>query len=199
MDGNARQPWDQFLNPDILRANLIQASVYIAAFEILEDAIVERIYDFYVVGYRKAGISGIVSDTQYNCEVLNLNKSPIYASLQWLKNAEAIVDSDILMFTRVKQCRNKIAHEMDHILDMGLPPEFADCFGEIVLLLDKIERWWIINVEIPTSPDTVTEDINDEDVTPGGVLLVRVLLDIALGSEDASRYYYDRLKHPSRT
>jgi hypothetical protein len=43
MDGKARQPWDQFLNPDILRANLIQASVYIAAFGMLEEVITERV------------------------------------------------------------------------------------------------------------------------------------------------------------
>jgi hypothetical protein len=151
------------------------------------------------VGCREAGIAGIVPDTQYNREVLSLNKSPTYASLQWLVNVGGIVDSDIEVFTQVKQCRNKIAHEMDHILDMGLPPEFADCFGEMVLLLGKIERWRLINVEIPISTDTMTEDIKDENVIPGRVLLVRVLLDIALGSEDASRYYYDRLKHTSES
>jgi hypothetical protein len=38
---------ESFLSPSILRTNLIVVALYIAAFELLHDSIVERLRDFY--------------------------------------------------------------------------------------------------------------------------------------------------------
>lgn len=43
---NSSTRWEDFLNPDVLRPKLISASIYLAAFELLKDAIIERIEDF---------------------------------------------------------------------------------------------------------------------------------------------------------
>ena len=190
MDENTRQAWERFLNPDILRANLIGASTYVAAYELLRDTIIERIRDFYLI---EADADGMTNDTEYRSDVLSMNRSPVYASLQWFKQSGAINDDDILAFERIKECRNTIAHEMDKILDGGLPPSFSDCFNELVSLLSKIERWWIVNIEIPITSDSVKGNINAADVIPGRILLIQMLFDIALGSEDASKFYLNKL------
>lgn len=54
MDEQIRKSWENFLNPEVLRPNLIMASLYIAAFEMLKDTIVERIRDFYITGFDKS-------------------------------------------------------------------------------------------------------------------------------------------------
>ena len=47
MDRDVRQLWVDFLNPQVTRARLVVASIYIVAFEALKDSIVGRIRDFY--------------------------------------------------------------------------------------------------------------------------------------------------------
>jgi hypothetical protein len=51
----------------------------------------------------------------------------------------------------------------------GLPTDFAERFGDMTTLLDKIERWWIVNVEIPTNPDFdgKHEEIDESGIIPG--------------------------------
>jgi hypothetical protein len=41
MDNNNQAKWERFLDPGVLRPNLILAPLYIAAFEILKNSIIE--------------------------------------------------------------------------------------------------------------------------------------------------------------
>ncbi len=81
-------------------------SVYIAAFEVLKIAIVERIRNFYFPGF---GENAPRIDPKYQAEVLAKNKSPVYASLDWLKESRVINDDDMATFERVKGLRNDLA------------------------------------------------------------------------------------------
>lgn len=49
---------------------------------------------------------------------------------------------------KAKECRNLLAHEITKMLMEGLPLGFSERFNDMVYLLDKIEKWWIVNVEI---------------------------------------------------
>ena len=51
MDDKSKASWETFLNPETLRPNLIAASVYIAAFELLKATIVDRIKEFFTNGF----------------------------------------------------------------------------------------------------------------------------------------------------
>jgi hypothetical protein len=188
MDDKTRISWENFLNPASLRANLIVASIYIAAYEILKDAIVDRIRDFFTNGFDE---SGWRLDPKYQSQVLSTNRSPVYASLAWLKERDAIDDADLVTFERVKELRNKLAHGLKGILYEGPPADFAERLSEMITLLDKIERWWIVNVEIATDPDLHDKEIDETMVIPGPTMWLRLLLDIALGSEEESKKYID--------
>ena len=48
MNNTHRDEWERFLNPEVLRANLMLASIYIASYEILKDSIINPIKDFYI-------------------------------------------------------------------------------------------------------------------------------------------------------
>ncbi len=189
MNSNVRQSWEAFLNPDVVRPRLIGASIFIAVFESLKDAIVDRLRDFFWTGFDE---SGDKIDPKYQSDVLVRNRSPVYASLDWLKEMNAINDADILAFERVKTCRNALAHNLFSVLGSeGLPPDFEQCFTELVALLRKIEVWWITNVEIPTNPDYDGQEINEDGIIPGRLLTLQVLCDIVLGDEESSRFYYN--------
>ncbi len=87
MDPKFQQSWENFLNPAILRNHLISASIYIASFEALKDAVIGRTRDFFWNGFDQAGDR---IDPKYGHDVLSRNKSTVYASLDWLKEMGAI-------------------------------------------------------------------------------------------------------------
>ena len=136
MDEKIQASWERFLNPETLRQNLIVASMFIAAFEILKDNIVDRIKHFYITGFDQTGWR---IDPKYEAEVLRRNRSPVFASLSWLHEHEAINKQDIKAFEKVRNCRNEIAHELPRMLTEGIGQDRASLFAEMVRLLKKIE------------------------------------------------------------
>jgi hypothetical protein len=193
MDEDFQAEWERFLNPKELRPNLILASLYIAAFEILKKSIIERIRDFYITGFDE---NGWIIAPEYLQQVLSKDKSTTYASLKWLLESQAINDDDIEKFNKVKECRNLLVHEITKFLSKGLPPEFPICFNSMVTLLDKIERWWIINVEIPLNSDLAekAEGIDENGIVPGPILSLRLMVNVALGSDENANDYLNEFK-----
>jgi len=197
MNAKVRQSWEDFLNPEVMRPVLLSASIYIAGFQALKDAIIGRIRDFFCYGFDE---SGDKIDPKYQSHVLSRNRSPVYASLDWLKYMHAINDTDIEVFERVKTCRNRLAHRLFPMLGSeGLPQDFEECFGEMVALLHKIEVWWIKEVEIPTNPDFDGKEIFEDGIRSGSVISFQLLCDIALGDEDRSRFYIEEFRKQARS
>jgi len=176
-------------------SRLVTASAYIAGFELLRDSIVDCIRDFFCCGFDE---NGDIIDPKYEADVLSRNRSRLYASLNWLKEMSAIDDTDMASFERVKACRNHLAHQLlKGVSKEGKPADFIECFVEMARLTHKIELWWIKNVEIPTSSDFEGEDIDENGIIPGTVIGLRVLCDIALGTDEQSRFYYEEFKKQS--
>jgi len=163
LDDKVNKSWENFLNPEVLRPNLIIASIYIAAFELLKNTIIDRIRGFYTMGFDG---NGRRIDPEYQSEVLSKSRSPVYASLEWLKEAKAIQENDIDIFESAKKHRNDLAHAIMGMLAEGLPSDLSARFSEMVSLIDKIERWWIVNVEIPTNPEFDGEHIDESGIVP---------------------------------
>ncbi len=186
MSDKVQRSWERFLDPAVLRPNLIVASIYIAAFELLKNAIVDRLKFFYTLGLDE---NATPTGPEYQSDVLARNRSPVYASLEWLKESQAIDDDDIAVFERVKKLRNHLAHALSRMLAEGLPSDLTIRFHEMVSLLDKIERWWLVNVEIPTNPEYDGQEVDAEKVIPGVIMSLRLLVDVALGSEEESKKY----------
>lgn len=192
MDPKIRQAWEDFLDPAVMRPRLISASIFIAAFETLKDAIVGRIRDFFTFGFDEKGAH---VDSKYKDDVLCRNRSPTYASLDWLKEQGAINESDLASFERVKSCRNHLAHDLFRVVGSeGLPADFEVALQDMVGLLGKIERWWISNVEIPTNPDFDGEEIDHDGIVPGRLMMLQVLCQVALSPEEQSRVYLEEFK-----
>jgi len=55
--------------------------------------------------------------------------------------------------------------------------------------LNKIEKWWIVNVEIPINSDIHEKEIDENGIIPGPVISLQIMLKVALGSEEESRRY----------
>ena len=192
IDPKVRKSWEGFLNPDITRPRILKAAVYIAGFEALKDSIVSGIRDFFWEGFDE---SGDIVDPKYQSNILTRNRSPVYARLDWLKEMKAIDDGDVSAFNRVKVCRNTLAHKLfTAVAEDGLPGDFEQCFTDMVALLRKIEVWWIVQVDMTTDPDYDGSDIDENKIVPGPVMGMQLLVDIALGDDHQSKFYYDEYR-----
>jgi len=157
----------------------------------LKDSIIERIRDFFSSGFNQ---KGWIIDEKYNTEVLNLNSSPLYASLSWLKNMNVIDDKDVEEFEGIKNCRNELVHEMNNFVSRGPRCDPLALFSKMIDLLQKIEKWWILNVEIAADPDLHDKNIDGDGIVPGPIMTLRLLSDIALGTEEESKFYFNEFK-----
>lgn len=193
MSDDVKKSFEDFLNPDLMRVRLIAASVYIAAYEsLLKAAIIERPKEMYTTGWSEK--EGFIEDSKYKEEVLSRNRSELYASFDWLREHGAVADTDLAVLDHVKTCRNHLAHRLLQFLGReGLPPNFEQCFGEMVELLHKIEKWWIVEVELPCG-GVRPEDVDVDGIIPGRVITLRLMCDIALGDENTRKYYYEESK-----
>lgn len=190
---NRKASFENWLDPDKLRPNLIAVSLYIAAFELLKASIVDRLKDF----FSTPGCAN--PDAEYVTEVLSRNASPLYASLSWLKELNVISDADAASFERIKRLRNSFAHAITGTLTDGLPPEFAPLFAEMNLLLTKIERWWIINVDVTIDPPFDGKEIDENVVMPGSAIALRIIMDVALGPDSEAKQYIDAFRSQKST
>jgi hypothetical protein len=189
MKKNIRWAWERFLNPDTLRRNLILASLYIAYFEILKESIIGRPKDFFATEWTE---NGPIESDKYKIQVLFRNKSTIYASLAWLLENNIIDNNDLANFEIVKNSRNELAHELTELIIKGIGLHHLDAFDKLIYLIDKIETWWIINIEIPINDDFMDKEIDISHIVPGAVAMLQVLLDVALGDEEHSKIYYEK-------
>jgi len=185
MNDHARR-WEELLNPEITRERLISSSLFITAFEFLKQSICDRIKDFYCFGFDESG--GLL-EPKYQTEVLARNRSPVYASLSWLQENGAIEQSDIDTFERIKAARNQLAHNLYELVAGNFPSGHVELFTELVELIRKIEVWWLVNVEIPTNPDYDGQEIREDAIIPGPVIMLQLMLEVASGNEQFLQHF----------
>jgi hypothetical protein len=188
MDEKVKASWERTLHPETLKTNIITASIFSIAFEMLKSSIIEKIESFFTDGFDE---NGTIVSSEYKEKVLSLNRSPLYASLKWLQDMDAVDDKDIERFEHIKKCRNTLAHEMLTFASSGVDFDVAEAFGEMIALLRKIEIWWIENLEMAINPEAYPENLDLEQVIPGPVWSLQMLIDVALGPEEDARKYYD--------
>jgi hypothetical protein len=187
----ARRGWAKFLNPDILRSNLIVASIFLAAYEMLRASVIDRIRSFFSNEFRDG--EWIASqDHQTNC--LALDKSPLRASLLWLKQMSAIDDADIARVDRIREHRNELAHDLPKFLGTADADVNVQLLVGIYELVAKIDRWWIREVDMTTDPDFDGREVTDEDIASGNMLFIQIMLRIATG-EDSGVFWEEFQKH----
>lgn len=192
---NIDQVWEAFLTPEVLRGKLISASIYLAAYQMLKDSIIGRLKDFYTFGFDEQGDH---VDPRYEHEILGRNRSVLYASLSWLQERGAIERDDVATFEKLKECRNRIAHDMSRLAMAGSDFGHLHLFPDLFTLLKKVETWWVVNVEIPTNEDFDGVEIDQEGIIPGPIMTVKIMLDVALGSEAEATAYLKAFREQRR-
>lgn len=168
--------YNKFLNPDAIKSNLILSALYLTAYELLKDAIIDNIRDFFSFEYKDGKT---IPDKQYEDEVVRVHKYLLYASCLWLKRNDVITESEVEEIENIRKHRNQVAHELPKLLsdiDLNLNVGY---FLRIRELLEKIEIWWVKNVEIPVNPDFDGVEVNEKDIRPGRVMALDYVISVA--------------------
>ena len=193
-DTDVVQQWTNFMDPDRLKPNLELIALYITLYEMLEDTIINKPRDFY-------SVVDVLDEKGYNADVLSLydpgccplirkGNKVLISSLLWWRKFEAMTDGDIKAFSKCKIRRNELTHEMFSSLAKGLDETFMEDFYKMYTLFCKIERWWILEIEIPTNPDFDDKDpadIDEDGVISGNMIVLSMVLDIV--TSGSNKYY----------
>ncbi|MGX8884023.1 hypothetical protein ACWWD9_12515 [Methylovorus sp. SPW-M1] len=131
----------------------------------------------------------MVIDDKYKKAVLSRNKNPLQASLDWLTENQVIDADDVESFERIRTTRNLLAHELPAMVMGAKNLKHTERFQELVALLKKIEVWWVVNMEIPTNPDFDGQEIDEEGIVPGPVLMIQMMLEVLSGNEELLKHY----------
>ncbi|VAW31253.1 hypothetical protein MNBD_CHLOROFLEXI01-3923 [hydrothermal vent metagenome] len=170
---------DRMLNPERLRINLLLASLYLTAYEVLMNSIIQRIDDFFVPisddfngpPHLKDNHQQLRSrmESRYEQEVDQKFSAPInyklIPSCKWLQKNGVISSEEIDEIKKIRDHRHHLAHtlpelifsEIDLVVDIGH-------FMRIRELLKKIQLFWI---RIDMDSKGIGEDVSDDDISGG--------------------------------
>ncbi len=186
------EKWIEFLEPNNLKENLLSASLFIAVFESFKDYVIDEVKFFYNTGFSDGKYT---FDDKYNSDVKSLDKSLIKSSLIWLRNNSVIDDVEIELYDELIQYRNKLSHELMSLLFEGLPEELPIKYNQLIELRIKIEKWWILNVDIPASADdNLSSDIDESDIITSSQMLNQLIIDMLSGDEKKATFYQNEFK-----
>lgn len=181
--------WKNILDTDVLRGNINLIAMYIMVYELLEDIIISKPKDFYTLiefdeearqKYKDYVLSLYDKNAYPN---INTKNKELIASLIWFKTADAIDDNDINIFAEARTLRNVITHEMISTITVGTV-KIVDQFVLMYRLFCKIEKWWILEYEVPISGQYKPEEIDEDGVMSGNMILLEIIIDILVNNSN---------------
>jgi hypothetical protein len=194
--------WLNFLNPNTLRDNLIRASMFLAAFEMLENSVINGLRGFMCFEYDES--NQLVDSDHYKDDVLDRHRSRFAASLEWLIENGAANADDRDCAQRIREHRNLIGHELPKIIASSEHELDETLFDDLYNLVAKIDRYWIRELEIPSNSDFDHLDpyeIPDSEITSGNMIFLGMMRDIAIGDAGDEMYnaVVDALRQSQQT
>jgi hypothetical protein len=194
MSQDTTDSWLKFLNPESLTQNLTRAALYITCWELLKEAVLDQPRDFFTHEWRDG--EGIPSPT-YKTEVLSLDRDPLIASALWFRDQQAITDDDIHTLRALRTHRNDIAHELPKFLGSKEFDVRLDLLTGMFHFVEKIDKWWIQNIEIPTNPDFDHRELTQQEldaVASMRMVFMNLLVSVANGDQTHLQQIYEGFK-----
>lgn len=175
--------WKNILDEDILKTNINFVAVFVMNYECLKEFVIEQIRDFYSEHYYMDGDRTVCEESGiYKQKVRVLDKNIENASLKWFIDAGAITQEDYDTYQNIRRRRNDITHELLKNLNVGFCEDDAQLFADMIRIYNKLDKWWINEIEIPTSADDIPEDYDRDGVCGGQALMLSIINEIVFGN-----------------
>ena len=180
-----------------LQENLTAIALFIGLYENMIDLLKERVESFLSDGaafdsegnirykhtdtYRKAIKQRIVDEKG--------NKNELKAVMLWFVDVGAISMQEYEQFLKFKDFRNSYAHNMTQHLWDGLSQTDVELLISLYNFYTKIDKWWINEIEIPTSCYETARKQEIENVESGSHMIFAMIFQTLYG--DKSNEYLD--------
>ena len=173
--------WKNIFDENILRPNVNFAAMFVLNYECLKDYIVNQIRDFYAEDIQFKGDEMVCRESKtYQKDVRELDKNIENASLKWFIEMEAITQEDYDTYQKIRKKRNDIIHELLKNLSDGFTEYDIELFAKMISIYDKIDKWWINEIEIPISGEDIPDDYDRNAVCGGQAIILSIINSIIL-------------------
>ena len=163
--------WMKFLDESEVKFQLITASLYLTAYDLLIDTIVRKIEEFYTDGFDENGF--IISD-KYKTQVRGIYKKDIVlASTKWLVQNKVITESESERIKIFKAHRNVLAHELTKMISDSDANTKTEFIAEIRDIYFKVQKWWFVEFECQINPDL--SHLDTDKLNYNEVLMMQML------------------------
>ena len=187
--------WNNILNEDVLKFNINFAALFVLNFEGLKDYIITQPRTFYSDVLIKDGELCCEETEEYKKEVRSLEKNIENASLRWFMNTDAITEEDYNLYQELRERRNDITHELLKNLNNGFNETDAKLYVKLLELYQKIDKWWINEIEIPISGEVLPDEYDSEQVLGGQAMILSIINDIIFdNNKERYKNLLDELK-----
>lgn len=161
------------LTPERIRATLSFGGLILIVYEMVKQAVVEDVRDFYMRGFDESGM--LYDEEGYARDVSSLDRSRFRASAKWLVGNGAITDEQVQVLERLYVHRKDIAHELaKYLIDVEHEPD-ADLFIQALEVLRDIRRFWT-QVEIDIGSFEDHGNVTVDDVQPLSLLALGMFI-----------------------
>lgn len=174
--------WSNILDENVLKTNVNFVALFVLNFECLKDYIVSQVRDFYNDIYIENGELICKESEEYKNKVRILDRQIDNASLKWFIEAGAVSEEDYEVYQKIRVRRYDMTHEFLKNLNNGFSEGDVLLFSSLLELYQKIDKWWINEIEVPTSAEEIPENYDKDGVCGGQAMLLSIINDIVLGN-----------------
>ncbi len=150
-----------WLNSDIVKPRLINASLFLLGYELLKSSIVDGVKGFYSHTYEDDEWK---PDSDYQTDVLDKAKHVFQASLLWLHSCDAITEDEVKDIQSIREYRNQIAHDIPMLIFDDSKEFDLKMIEKTQHYVHKIDSFWG-RVEVDTNPEYDNQEIDYEGIT----------------------------------
>lgn len=163
------------------RRLLAIAGVYLVGYELVKATVVEQVQGFFMTGWSEE--SGFVIDEAYGRDVVAGHKHELDGCLAWLVRADVLSLEEAASVGRLRDARNRIAHEMTDLL---VEPRYELDLQAAIAARVVLKRLAVFfgGIDVDTDPYVDDAEVDYEGIESGVSLLYAHLLQAAFLDEE---------------
>lgn len=184
----AKQMLLNIADEETLKSNLSFTAFFIALYESFRSLVIDRIQGFLSDGihFGEDGKMSHIESIHYTNVIKNRKNDSgeklgvLVASMLWLVESEAITLKDYNVFIKIREQRNRFAHELTDCLTKGVSETEIEMFFELFRIYKTVDKWWINEIEIPLAADELPPDYDPEGSQSAIMALFDIMVDVLI-------------------
>jgi len=183
-DEKFKRDINKIISSEILKRNLINASLFLTAYEFLKKELLDNVVGYYELD-KKYFPDSYAEHKEEIKQIKNAlpkehRKFPLLVYSRWFLIYEALNQEDYDNIVEIWQYRNKIAHELyTFLLDSELEVDVKKIL-QIRDIVEKVGLWWFKNVEAPINPSVDQDKLEGAIIRWGSIIILEHLISAVL-------------------